>query len=373
VSRGGEVEVVVVGTLEVGGKAPMRRDTLFRIASMSKPVTAVAAMALVEDGKLALDAPLETLLPELAHCRVLRRLDGPLDDTVPAARAITLRDLLTMRMGFGIVWGPRDATPIQRAADALHLGAFGPPRPLETPAPDEWMRRFASLPLMHQPGERWMYNTSIEVLSVLVARAAGKPFPVFLEERIFGPLGMKDTSFSVPASKVDRLATSYVPKDMLAVDAGALDVYDPAAGGQWATPPAFPSGAAGLVSTVDDYLAFGHMMLGRGALGRARILSAASVDAMTTDQLTADEKALSEVYPPGYWKNHGWGYAMEVVTGPDDYTPVPGRYGWDGGLGTSWRSDPARGLIGVLMTQLMAFPGAAGVYRDFWTEALRGA
>src|SRR5580692_3197093 len=163
VSRRGEVEVEVVGAKAAGVADPMRRDTIFRIASMTKPVTAAAAMTLVEEGKLRIDEPVERFLPELANRRVLRRLDAPLDDTVPAVRSITVRDLLTFRMGFGIVFGPPDALPILRAARALELGAFGPPKPLEPPPPDEWMRRFATLPLMHQPGERWMYNTGSEV------------------------------------------------------------------------------------------------------------------------------------------------------------------------------------------------------------------
>jgi CubicO group peptidase (beta-lactamase class C family) len=193
VSRHGEVETEALGTKSVEAPDPMRRDTIFRVTSMTKPVTATAAMVLVEERKLHLDDPVDPLLPELASRRVLRRIDAPLDDTVPAARAITLRDLLAFRMGFGIVWGAPDAIPIQRAASELELGAFGPPQPQVPPPPDEWMRRFGTLPLMHQPGERWMYNTGAEVLGVLIARAAGMPLDRFFRERIFEPLGMKDT------------------------------------------------------------------------------------------------------------------------------------------------------------------------------------
>jgi CubicO group peptidase (beta-lactamase class C family) len=371
VSRRGKVQVDPIGTKAMGAPDAMRRDTIFRISSMTKPITATAAMILVEDGKLRLDEPVDGLLPELAGRRVLKRLDGPLDDTVPARRAITLRDLLTFRMGFGIVWGPPDAYPIQRAANALRLGAFGPPKPLEPPPPDEWIRRFGTLPLMHQPGERWMYNTGAEVLGVLIARAAGKPFETFLRERIFDPLRMKDTSFSVPASKLDRLAASYIARDPFQHDASGTDPYDPIERSQWAQPPAFPSGGAGLVSTVDDYLAFGTMMLHRGALGSVRILSAAAVDAMTTDQLTVEQKAVSDVRPSGYWNNHGWGLGLAVVTGPDDFSANPGRFGWDGGLGTSWASDPNEDLVAILMTQRAAFPAASGVYRDFWAGVYR--
>ncbi|HWZ87586.1 MAG TPA: serine hydrolase domain-containing protein, partial [Polyangiaceae bacterium] len=210
VSERGEPQVDTIGTMGVGVTAPIRRDTIFRIASMTKPITAAAAMILVEESKLHLDEAVDRLLPELANRRVLRRVDGALDDTVPARRAITVRDLLTFRMGFGLLWGPQDAHPIQRAANDLQLVAFGPPQPREQPPPDEWLRRFATLPLMHQPGEAWLYNTGFEVLGVLIARAAGQPLEAFMRERIFEPLGMNDTAFSVPSSKIDRLPPSYM-------------------------------------------------------------------------------------------------------------------------------------------------------------------
>src|SRR5579864_4238918 len=195
VSRRGDVHVDAIGTQAFADPAPMRHDTIFRISSMTEPIIAVATMILVEECKLRLDEPVDRWLPELADRRVLKRLDGPLDDTVPAKRAITVRDLLTFRMGFGIVWGP--PAPIVRAANELRLGAFGPPRVQEPPAPDEWMRRFATLPLMNHPGEQWRYNTSAEVLGVLLARASGRPFDALMRERLFEPLGMKDTGFWV--------------------------------------------------------------------------------------------------------------------------------------------------------------------------------
>jgi CubicO group peptidase (beta-lactamase class C family) len=364
--RAGNVEVVVLGRTATGG-GPMQRDTLFRIASMTKPVTATAAMILVEEGKLQLDEPVDGLLPELANRRVLKRLDGPLDDTAQAKRALTLRDLLTFRQGFGIVFGPGEPPPIVRAANELKLGAFGPPVPLDPPAPDEWIRRFATLPLMHQPGEQWMYNTGAEILGVLVARAAGVPFDAFLRDRIFGPLGMHDTFFSVPEAKIDRLATAYWPYDPFHPDAAGYDLRDSARGGQWSRPPAFPSGGGGLVSSADDYLAFARMLLARGTHAGRRILSEAAVIAMTTDQITREQKARSQFMPPNYWDENGWGFGMSVTTAPDALTGAVGRYGWDGGLGTSWANDPAKGLVGILLTQRAAFPIMAGVYRDFWS------
>jgi CubicO group peptidase (beta-lactamase class C family) len=368
VSRLGQVHVDAIGTQTIGGADPMRRDTIFRISSMTKPITAAAAMILVEDGTLRMDEPVDRLLPELADRRVLRGLDARLDDTMPAQRSITLRDLLTFRMGFGLVWGPQDATPVQRAAAALDLQAFGPPKPRVQPAPDEWMRRFATLPLMHQPGERWMYNTGAEVLGVLLARAAGQPLEALLRARLFEPLGMKDTAFSVPPEKLDRLATSYMADPVT----GRLEVFDAAEGGQWSRPPAFPSAAAGLVSTVDDMLAFGVMMLGRGTLRGVRVLSPSSVDAMTTDQITPAQKAASGTsLDPRFWERRGWGLGLSVITGGDDVSPVPGRFGWDGGLGTSWYTDPRKDLVAILMTQRSEYPYGSAVHGDFWTSTYR--
>jgi CubicO group peptidase (beta-lactamase class C family) len=222
----------------------VERDAIFHISSMTKPIIAAATMLLVEECTLRLDEPVDALLPELAERRVLKRLDGPLDDTEPAKRAITVRDLLTFRMGFGQMMAPPDAYPILSAANEQQIG-LGPPNPSAMPAPDEWMRRLGSLPLMHQPGERWMYNTGADVLGVLIARASGQPLEMFLRERLFEPLGMKDTGFSVPEASLGRLATSYWTEPA----SGKLTVYDKPRGGQWSRPPAFPSGAGGLVST----------------------------------------------------------------------------------------------------------------------------
>src|SRR5438128_7909396 len=290
VSRRGEVHVDVIGTQAIGDSPPMRRDTIFRISSMTKPITAAATMILVEECKVRLDEPVDRWLPELAERKVLKRLDGPLDDTVPAKRPITVRDLLTFRMGFGQMMAPPDAYPILSAANEQQIG-MGPPSPSTMPAPDEWMRRLGRLPLMHQPGEQWMYNTGSDVLGVLITRASGQPLETFLHQRIFEPLGMKDTSFSVPEASLDRLATSYWTDPT----SGKLTVYDEAMGSQWSRPPTFPSGAGGLVSTIDDYLAFGQMMLSQGKLGGERILSRLSVETMTTDQLTPEQKAASSL------------------------------------------------------------------------------
>ena len=363
VSRRGDAHVDAIGTKAVGGGAPVARDTIFRIASMTKPIIAVATLILVEECVLRLDEPVDRLLPELAGRRVLRALDAALDDTVPAQRPITVRDLLTFRMGFGIVMAPPDTYPIQRAMTELLLGQ-GPPG-ASTPPPDEWLRRLGTLPLMYQPGERWVYHTGSDVLGVLIARAAGQPLEAFLRERIFEPLGMRDTGFSVPAAGLDRLATSYWTNPQTR----ALDLYDDAKTGQWSRPPAFPSGGGGLVSTVDDYMAFGHMMLNVGRHERTRILSRASIETMTTDQLTPAQKAVSGLIND-YFDSHGWGFGVAMVTRRTDVAGSIGSFGWDGGLGTSWRSDPREEMVGILLTQASwTSPNPPNVALDFWTSA----
>ena len=362
VSRRGEVHVAAIGMMAIGGSEPMRRDAIFRIASMTKPITAAATMILVEECKLRLDEPVDGLLPELANRRVLKLIDGPLDDTVPAKRSITVRDLLTFRMGFGSVMAPPGTYPIQKAMNDLQIGGDGPPNPSKTSTPDEWIRRLGTLPLMHQPGERWMYHTGSDVLGVLIARVAGQPLETFLRERIFEPLGMKDTGFSVPAEKIERLPGCYRRNP----ETDALEVYDDARNSEWSRPPPLPSGAGGLVSTVDDYLAFCQMMLNKGRYARERILSRPSVELMTTDQLTPAQKAGADIF---FGDNRGWGFGVAVTTRRDELWAV-GRFGWDGGLGTSGYSDPSENMVGILMTQrLMESPQAPRVFVDFWTSA----
>ncbi|HEY5987439.1 MAG TPA: serine hydrolase domain-containing protein [Streptosporangiaceae bacterium] len=364
VARHGDAHVDAIGTMSAGGGEPVQRDTIFRISSMTKPVTAVATMILAEECAVRLDEPVDRLLPELAGRRVLTRLDGPLDDTTAADRPITVRDLLTFCMGIGIVFAAPGTVPLADAMAELGLGQ-GIPSPLTPPTPDEWLRRLGTLPLVDQPGKRWMYNTGSDVLGVLVARASGQPFERFLAERIFAPLGMADTGFFVPPSKRGRLATSYATNPMT----GETGVFDEPAGGQWSQPPSFPSGAAGLVSTVDDYLAFAEMLRACGVCRGQRILSRTSVQAMTTDQLTPAQKAVSAL-TPGFFDDNGWGFGVSVVTRRTGIAQSPGSYGWNGGLGTVWWNDPAEDLITILMTQ-QAWSAASPppICQDFWTLA----
>lgn len=331
VAHGDEVHVEALGKLGVGRPA-MQRDSLFRIASTTKPITAAVTMALVDDGLIALDEPVDRWLPELADRRVLRRPDCPLDDTVLADRPITTRDLLTFTFGFGMateMFSSPKPWPVVAASDELKLSTIGPPHPGLQPDPDTWIAGFGSLPLLAQPGERWYYGTGASVLGVLVARATGEPFEEVLRTRVFEPLGMRDTAFWT--SETDRLATAYMPKP------DGLTTWDEP-DGLWSRPPAFPDGAGGLVSTADDLLAFARMML----RGGEPVLSRDSVQAMSTDQLTEAQRARGGL-GPGFFAHKSWGFCQAVYD--------TGAFGWNGGFGTSWLVDPARELTVIVLTQ----------------------
>lgn len=363
VSRHDDLHVEALGTMSVGDPAPMKRDAIFRVGSIVKPVTAVAAMILVEECKLRLDESIEPWLPELAKRRVLKSMSSQPDDTVHALRAITVRDLLTYRMGFGSVMAMPDTYPIQKLIREYRIGGDGPPLPAQAPGTEEWLQRLGSLPWMAQPGERWMYHVSGDVLGVLIERVSGQSLGTFMRERIFEPLGMKDTAFHVPSEKIERLPACY----FFNRQTDTLDVYDGVANSAWRPEPAFESGAGGLVSTIDDYLAFSRMMLGKGRHGSERILSRASVDLMTSDQLTPEQRAGSEIF---FGMSRSWGFGMAVDIRRDEIFRTPGRFGWDGGLGTSAYTDPAEGMIGILFSQrMMDSPEAPKVFTDFWTLA----
>ena len=334
VARGKEVHIAVAGVMAIGG-APMQRDTLFRITSMTKPMTATAVLSFVDDGLLKIDDPVDRWLPELADRQVLRRPDGPLDDTVPAQRPITVRDLLTFTWGFGMQGAMLMAAepwPIFTATIERELATFGPPQPATVPDPDTWIARLGELPLLAQPGERWLYQTGSQVLGVLASRLAAKPFDQVLRERLLDPLGMRDTGFHAP--DIGRLATAYERRD------GRLEVAD-APDGQWSHPPAFADGGAGLVSSADDVVAFGRMLL----RGGGQILASPTVAEMTRNQLTQAQR--ENVWPGfSFLDDRGWGYGVSVL---DD-----GRYSWDGGFGTTWSNVPSQDLTVVVLTQRAA-------------------
>ena len=352
-SRGDDVHTDAIGVAAVGGSEPIRPDAIFRITSMTRPVTAVATLMLVEQGRLALDEPVGRLLPELAGRRVLRHLNGPVDDTVAAERPVTVRDLLTFRSGFGMILASPDEYPILQAEQALELRSVGPPTPVTPHDPDEWLRRMGSLPLMDQPGGQWRYNTSSQVLGVLVARASGQPAEAFYAERIFGPLGMHDTGFRVPPDELHRLVPCYQEAG------GVLVPFDD--DGQWSCSRVFTDGGAGLVSTVGDYLSFGQMLLAGGVHRGARILAPELVAAMTTDQLTPGQRDSAGPILDG----RGWGFGLSIIDPPEP-AGLKG-YGWNGGFGTAWANDPGEGLVAILCTQVLAAPGSPAVEADFWS------
>jgi CubicO group peptidase (beta-lactamase class C family) len=360
VSRCGETHVEVLGLQALEGAAPMQRDTIFRIASMTKPIAAAAAMILIEECVFGLDEPVDRFLPELANPKVLKSLESEVGDTVPAHRPISVRDLLTFRLGTGVLMVFPPKYPIQKAAAEAGL-APGPGQSL--PAADEYMKRVGGLPLLYQPGARWLYHTGSDLLGVLIARASGKSFGDFMRDRIFEPLGMKDTGFLVPAGKTGRLASAY-RRDL---EKNALVLADDARDSRWSRPQPFQSGGGGLVSTADDYLAFLRMMMNKGLHGRERILSRASVELMTTDQLTAEQKTGAELF---FGASLSWGMGMAVTTKRDELWGTPGRFGWDGGYGTTAYADPAEDMVGILLTQrAMESPQPPRIFTDFWTTA----
>ncbi len=352
VVRGGRAEVAAVGSASVGG-APMARDSIFRIASITKPITAASLMMLVDDGRVTLDDPVGEWLPELAKPSVVRTPASEVDDVVPATRPITVFDLLTSRAGYGFASdftlpGVQRLFPVQK--DGREVQSF--------PPPDVWMAELARVPLLYQPGEAWLYDTSSVLQGVLVSRASGQPLPEFMAERVFGPLGMTDSGFEVPASKRDRFTSYY----RTGPD-GALELAD-GPDGQWSTTPAFPLGNGGLASTADDWLAFGQMLLAGGVTpaGR-RLLSADSVRLMTTDHTTAAQREIGLLFLEG----QGWGFGASVDIAPIDPWNIPGRYGWVGGTGTSAHITPSTGTVAILLTQVAAdSPVPPEWMRDFW-------
>ncbi len=328
--RGKVLQVNELGYRDVDARLPMQRDTVFRIASMTKPVTVAAAMALIEEGRLALTDPIATWVPELAAPRAMTDLHGALDRTIPARRPITVEDLMTHRSGLAYAFSV--PPPLGRAYGRMSFRQDQ----------DRWLAELAELPLAHQPGERLTYSHATDVLGILVSRIEGKPLSDVLDERIFAPLGMVDTGFAVTMAGRRRAATMY----QLGEDNTLRhDVMGP----PHITPPAFCAGGAGLWSTADDYMAFARMLLAGGTVDGTRVLSEESVRLMRTDRLTAEQKEYPFLGMP-YWIGRGFGLGMSVVTDPAKsgqfYGPGGlGTFGWPGAYGTWWQADPSADLI----------------------------
>src|ERR1700733_13774823 len=384
VARGGQVHVTSAGHKAIGDAAPVGRDAIFRIASLTKPITGVAAMLLIEDGAMALSDPVERWLPELGGRWVLRSPEAELSDTVPAKRPITVEDVLSFRLGFGNVFTPEPLPIVQAAEGELKLRTLGPPWPPTPHDPDQWIAALGSLPLIDQPGERFRYNTGAMVAGVLIERVTGAPFAEVLSKRVFEPLGMTDTAFCVPADRLGRFTTMYAPRVAAAAYGASGDAAGPPEAisdevnrgdlalidrpdGWYAAPPALPDGGSALVSTIDDLGAFAAMLAADGG----GLLSEESVALMLRDRTTARDRAEN----PWFFGDHlGWGLAMSVpAAGVDpDSAPagMPRGYGWEGGSGTAWRNDPSTGLTAILLPQRMVTsPEPTEVARDFWSAA----
>lgn len=345
-----------LGWQDFEARLPMRRDAIFRIMSMTKPVTAVAALLLVEEGRLRLDDPVDRWLPELRDRQVLVDPDGPLDGPVyPSPAAITLRDLLTNRAGTGFHLGrvPYCARSLDFNPGPLSYAQRnqGHPRQTLDLPPDEWMAAIGKLPWRYAPGEYWLYNTASDILGVLISRVAGMDSGEFLGQRIFEPLGMVDTGFVVPPEKLGRFTVGYAMdstgQKVVAVDHPATTFY--------AKPPIFPSGAAGLVSTADDYLRFGRMLLGMGKLENTRLLGRKAVELMTTDQLTWEQRAAA-IGGPGFAANQSYGFGVATINEQTQLGPSAGSYTWGGAYGTHWLADPKEDMVVVLLYQMMGGP-----------------
>jgi CubicO group peptidase (beta-lactamase class C family) len=339
--KGGEiVRLDTLGQRDIAAGLPMERDTLFRIASMTKPVTTLAAMMLVEEGKLRLDDPVTRWLPELGGMLVLEDAAGPLDKARPAGREITVEDLMTHRAG--LAYGFTSVGPIAYA----HEDKLG--SPLVNPkTPDEWLKALGELPLSYEPGERFHYSHATDVLGFLVARIEGKPLGQMLKDRIFAPLGMDETFFWCPPEKRGRLARLYEAPP----EGGPLRDVSLA---QTDTPPAFEGGGGGLISKADDYLKFARLMLGRGEVDGVRLVRPETVDLMTVNRLSEEQRALPFLGMP-FWLSQGFGLGVSMVMDAEKHqwmgAGAAGSFGWPGAFGTWWQADPANDLILIFLIQ----------------------
>ncbi|MBI3674985.1 MAG: beta-lactamase family protein [Proteobacteria bacterium] len=338
--KGEEIQLNAIGRRDIEAKKPMTRDTLFRIASMTKPITSVAALMLLEEGKLKLSDPISKWLPEFADMRVLHDPAGSLDETYVSPRAITVEDLMTHRSG--LAYGFTSRGPLGQA----HEKALGPV--LDSPhGPGEWLKRLGSLPLSYPPGERMHYSHSTEVLGFLVGRIAGKHYRDVLMERIFAPLGMNDTDFYVPPAKRDRMAIMYQQDE-------ASGTLKPVPFPQYDSPPDYCAGGGGLISTVDDYLTFARLLLNKGELGGTRLLKRETVELMTTNRLTDAQREIPFLGFP-FWAGQGFGLGVSTIVDPVKHEWMgagsKGSFGWPGAFGTWWQADPAQEMILIFLIQ----------------------
>jgi CubicO group peptidase (beta-lactamase class C family) len=355
--HGAIAHVDLLGFHDENQQAPMRQDTIFRLASMTKPIVSVATMMLLEEGRLQLGDPIERFLPEFANPRVLRDPAGPLEDTYPAPRSVTILDLLTHRAG--ILSRFTAQGPLAEASACLNLptGFL-----LQGSGPDEWLKMLGAFPLVFDPGREMLYGYTTDVLGFVVARASGMPLERFLQTRLFEPLGMRDTAFHVPPEKMARFPVAH------AVDpvSGKRVVFDrPGPDSRWAKPPAVPSGAGGLVGTIDDYLSFARMLLDAGRGSGGRILSRKTVELMRTNYLTPEQRKVP-FFGFDMWSTRGFGLGLAIVDDPAQIgLGSVGRYGWGGAFGTAWSNDPKEDMVMLMMPQLLVGTATPPMELDF--------
>lgn len=346
--RDGRVSTAIVsGWRDLERGEPMRRDSLFRIASLTKPITSVAALTLYDEGRFALEDPITDWAPEFERMGVLRSPEGPLDDIVQADRAITFGDLLTHRSG--LTYGAFHQGPIRQAyREALGLDLDS------DRSPDQWIARLAALPLIDQPGHGFHYGASTDLLGLLIARMDGAPLEAVLKRRIFDPLGMTDTTFRVPDEKLGRVSGMYGFDDEGRLQRREVHSPDEPAFLPRRPPDlSFCSGGAGLWSTADDYLRFARLFVEEGAVDGVRLLKLGTLRRMTANFLTPDQLARATILGRRF-SGHGFGLGVAVVLDPEAATVTRGKggagtVGWPGAYGGWWQADPTDGSVLVFL------------------------
>lgn len=335
---GGAIEIVTAGDLPA--------DAIVRIQSMTKPILAVAALRLVQEGRLRLDDPVERWLPELADRWVLRAPDAPLDDVVPATTPITLRHLLTNTSGYGVQVVP---SPLAEAMVGNRTAAGQEPVAMGA---QEWLDALAMLPLAFEPGTGWRYHHSFGILGILLSRVVDGSLEDHLRRDLFAPLGMVDTGYAVPLDEAYRLPAAYRHEH------GALVEIEPAAGGFSVAPAPFDLSHSELVSTAADYAAFAGMLAAGGRHDGNVIIDPELLALMRTDQVPSSAKT-DDSFFPGFWEGTGWGFGVAVQTEGEN----AGRYGWSGGQGTDFWVDPD-GSFGIVLSQVEMGPEIMGLFAD---------
>jgi CubicO group peptidase (beta-lactamase class C family) len=338
--KGEELQFNALGHRDIEAGLPMTRDTLFRIASMTKPITSVAMLMLIEEGKVRLEDPITKWMPEFKDMRVLKDAQGPVEDTYPAPREITVEDLFTHRSGLAYAF--TSIGPIAHAYQKALGDVLTNPM-----TPDAWLTALAGLPLSYPPGDHFHYSHATDVLGFLVGRICGMDFRDFLFKRIFEPLGMVDTDFWVPHGKRGRMAKMYrLTDDMSALEVAPFPLAD--------APPAFCGGGGGLISTLDDYLRFARMLLGNGAVDGVRLLKSETVALMWTNRLTDAQREIPFMGIP-FWAGQGFGLGLSVITDVEKQAwmgaGTKGGFGWPGAFGTWWRGDPEEDMILIYLIQ----------------------